>query len=416
MIPLPEGPPIPAPPDVFTGDGADGSISLSSGAHGVNDCLIVMSASGSSVTLAGSAAPGWYLFLQVQDAFATAADPAPLATLGSAGLWELAQLGPGEQPLAPLAHAYETVAGARAAQACRVPAFQDVRVTGSASIVPQHPWDGATGGVVAFFVHGTLTLGTNADVDASGSGFRGGVVSTNDGATNVFTDFTSSGGGGGKGESLDPRSFGTFGRASWANAGGGGNAHNSGGGGGSNGGFGGFGGQQGTTGGANPATQGRPGRCVLPPVTDRLVLGGGGGGGQQNGTKGTDGAPGGGIVLVFANTLVGGGLILSDGGRALNAGGDGAGGGGAGGTILLETRGAAFSGGVLARGGRGGDVSADLADKHGPGGGGSGGRIGTLGLTTDYAIVDVGGGAAGVIPADNETYLATPGDDGRWEH
>jgi len=101
-------------------------------------------------------------------------------------------------------------------------------------------WNGSTGGVVAIYVDGDLTL--NGNIDASGKGFRGGraptsVLSNYD----VWTYWDQNNAQGGeKGESIAGwyNEYDAFGgrycRGSAANGGGGGNGYNSAGGGGSN--------------------------------------------------------------------------------------------------------------------------------------------------------------------------------------
>lgn len=182
------------------------------------------------------------------------------------------------------------------------------------------------------------------------------------------------------------------------------NQYNAGGGGGSNGGAGGQGGRSWSF--QNDA--GGRGAAALVSSIGRLVLGGGGGAGGTNNngnanavttwppiddattralppaqgtTNGADGgisvsgAPGGGMVLVRAGTLTGGGSINANGYTAYNTNGgsEGAGGAGAGGSVVVlagnSTSGALT---INANGGKGG--YSNYFD-HGPGGGGGGGAV-----------------------------------------
>ncbi len=255
---------------------------------------------------------------------------------------------------------------------------------------------------------------------------------------------------------------GAAGRAAQGNAGGGGNdgvpatgmnQYNSGGGGGSNGGAGGQGGWSwGNADGSVRADAGGRGAAALTTSITRLVLGGGGGAGSANNNANTDaitswppiingttrptppfttsttaffngadgaishsGASGGGMVLVRAGTITGGGTINANGYFAYNTqGGSEAGGaGGAGGTVaLLSGNGTSGALTINVNGGGGGYTSYF---DHGPGGGGGGGVV-----ITNFATATVnrnGGlqGYDGFITAGNsspKTYSSTVGQLG----
>lgn len=250
------------------------------------------------------------------------------------------------------------------------------------------PWDGNSGGLLAFSAD---SLVLEADIDASGTGFRGGVqVLDYDGDCFWFLnhdDFLYNEGSirsGRKGEGIAAAGVDQArGRGAQLNGGGGGNDHNSGGGGGGNIAAGGRGGIN-----DNPSTfgcqgdfPGRGGRGVgFDPL--RLYMGGGGGAGHTNNTNLQNGAHGGGIILIEASYLAGNGYTLrSNGLDAPDANGDGANGGGAGGTIYLRAATQNESGLQLEiRGGDGGNANNSGADQcFGPGGGGSGGLV----LATD---------------------------------
>lgn len=380
------------------------------------------------------------------------------------------------------------VSGASTFQVIRVPQYTSATV--QAAGVTASPWNGATGGIVALDVAGTLTLTGNIDV--SGQGFRGGWgenSTANGGPASAYLSRANVTGNGMKGEGIAgtpnrmnmPATFnaaptqstaGSLGypsatqvdaskaRGAPGNAGGGGtdtgtaNDENSGGGGGGNYGAGGNGGNSWNT---NQNVGGRGGGALSSVLSfNRVFLGGGGGAGTVNnntadntvyagslgnrcsagGGNCSSGGPGGGMVLIRAQSLAGSGVIYARGGNGYNVLNDGAGGGGAGGSIVLET---SLGGTVTAdvSGGNGGDAwrSQDPGgypgQRHGPGGGGSGGFIayapntmaiipittaGSSGVTT--TALDLYGGSGSVggtyayqvpgIPGSNTGYDCSP--------
>lgn len=349
----------------------------------INVCHVVNTAAGATVSVgvaSGFAVGTLLLVQQAQDRFFTPAETSPLAAIGSAGVFELARIttvnGLSLTVAPPLSVRYVS-AGGRHAQACTVREYRDLTIDGSGHLVPATAWDGAIGGVVALLVGRTLRI--DGVIDASGTGFRGGVPSDNNvvSTTSVVTPDTTSVDGGGKGESLDSRARGLFGRGEVGNGGGGGNNYNGGGAGGGNGGPGGGGGFDEN----DNASTGGKGGVAIATTGFRLVFGGGGGGGQQNSTFGGAGGAGGGIALVAGREVLGGGSILSDGKSGATSGAgalaDGAGGGGAGGTILvIGGASSSFSGTISSRGGAGGNVNQTSGNQpRGAGGGGGGGRV-----------------------------------------
>ncbi|MFM8771919.1 MAG: hypothetical protein ACKOE4_07880 [Candidatus Kapaibacterium sp.] len=302
----------------------------------------------------------------------------------------------------PWVHTYN-VAGA--VQLVRVAVYEDAHVI--SPVVPQ-PWNGRTGGVVALDVTKTLVL--DAEIRASGMGFRAGRVSQ----VKDFCDarkwsspFTS-GEGGEKGEGIVTyaRTDDYAAKGAAANGAGGGNGANAGGGGGANGGNGGNGGDASDKCTPYAGAGGRAGTgCAGYVPQQRLFMGGGGGGGHQNDLQGTSGTRGGGIVMIrTGNILTSAATIVSVGesvrdtsawrnGKALEPG-DGAGGGGAGGSVYLEATRIIGPVTVNVRGGDGGNVGARY-QPAGPGGGGSGGVVV---LTSSYPSLTVlaAGGKPGV--------------------
>lgn len=247
-------------------------------------------------------------------------------------------------------------------------------------------WNGSTGGIIAVEVLGTLTL--NANIDASGTGLKGG--KSGGAISNLCNGFTSITDYATDSLSWEYKSFKGEGVANYvankwscrgpqANGGGGGNDHNSGGGGGANLTSGGLGGRNNEPGTFNCKgyQPGLGGIGLQGFPKDRLFLGGGGGSGHQNNAVNFQGGNGGGIIYIRASTLVGNNrLIIANGDSSRMSGQDGGSGGGAGGTIKLDI--ASYTGTmtIAANGGRGSSTNnAGLNRCFGPGGGGSGGAI-----------------------------------------
>lgn len=393
----------------------------------LNTCAPVASGSARTLTLtlagdADSFPPGMrVVVMQVQDDFADPGDPAPIASAGSAGQFAdgrvLSAVGPTLTLEAPLGAVFGS-AGTRRAQVCTLPAFTDVFVLASASILAP-AWNGTSGGFVGLVASGTLHL--DGTVSADGAGFRGGIRYGNGGGSDEI-DLVSADPNryGGVGEGLDRRGWTQVGVGNRANGGGGGGAYNSGGGGGGSAGAGGLGASQaGPPDPVNPATAGRAGAAVLD--SSRLAFGGGGGAGHQNNLAGGDGGAGGGIVYLDVGRLAGAGGISAngaDGGDSVNPEGssDGAGGGGAGGSVRISAGEVDFAGSLRAEGGAGGDLDREL-DRIGVGGGGGGGRV----LVYSDAVRGSGsfsrsvvGGRAGQTPAGvtHDAEAGASGDDG----
>jgi uncharacterized repeat protein (TIGR01451 family) len=292
-----------------------------------------------------------------------------------------------------------TTQGQRTFQIIRVPQYTTATL---GSTLTALPWNGATGGVLAIDVSGTLTLG-GATVSVNGLGFRGGggrVLGGDATAGLANTDFRTLATlttNGSKGEGITgtqryvyqhgatigaPNSGnapldtgvegyvgGSYGRGAPGNAGGGstdgdppGNDDNSGGGGGGNGGFGGAGGNGWN---CDCPSGGQGGGGISPSLT-RITMGGGGGSGTTNnasaetcvapptcrvnvpgdwadteaGTNGyySSGANGGGTMIIRALQATGTATLTANGFTATNVGRDGGGGGGAGGSVLFSVQ------------------------------------------------------------------------------
>lgn len=265
------------------------------------------------------------------------------------------------------------------------------------------PWTGAVGGMVSFQVGGALTLQHN--ITADGAGFRGGARDPWTYTTPCnTTDFRWSSIAAGteyfatKGEGIYKLTNTNWadGRGKIINGGGGANQINAGGGGGGNY----------TAGGSAPlgwscvADAGGIGGIGLSAQISgtRIFMGGGGGGGEGNDNLSTDGANGGGIVLIEAGSIVTTGScsrrISADGLTAATSGNDGAGGAGAGGSIVISCSSFSVVAGcpltIRANGGNGGTVNSST---HGGGGGGGQGAVlftGTL-PTTNVTVQTLNG-------------------------
>lgn len=284
-------------------------------------------------------------------------------------------------------------------QVVSMPQYPDVTVSDTLRC---KPWNGSTGGVIAFRVTGTLTL--NAPVIADGAGFRGGTfyVAPANNCNFLFPETAyfypfGSWRGSYKGEGVAlPIAGKEFGRGPQANGGGGGNDHNSGGGGGANTADGGNGGNNDEPGafgcdGYYPGLRG----YGISAASGRMFMGGGGGAGHSNNNQFSAGGNGGGIIVAEAGDIEGAAPLFSANGQpALNADGDGAGGGGGGGTIWLSAAAVPASLTLRANGGGGGNSLNNNQNRcFGPGGGGGGGRI----LTGIAGIPTPAGGKAGIV-------------------
>ena len=271
-------------------------------------------------------------------------------------------------------------------------------------------WDGITGGVMVIYVTSNLNMNSHV-ISAAGAGFRGGggvqLTGGAGGSNTYFRTQSANPYNASKGEGIAgmPRYInnngtlldngaavegypnGSFAMGAPGNAGGGGtdgaplaNSHNSGGGGGGNGGAGGKGGNSWSS---NLPAGGEPGAAFSQVSTSRLVMGGGGGAGSTNDGTGTpangmasSGAAGGGIVMIYANHIIGTGTIDVSGADAnITVTRDASGGGGAAGSVIIAASSGLTGATVTANGGKGGNNTGGGGGPHGPGGGGGAGVI-----------------------------------------
>lgn len=329
------------------------------GTFGAGDLLLVIQMQGATIDGTNSAAFG------------------AVASLGGAGNYETVVVGAVNGNTVTInagcGGLRNTYLTAGRTQVVRMPQLANLTVIGFGSIVPI-PWNGSVGGVVALHVQGEARV--DGSIDASSTGFRGGVVDLTSAAAGTDSTTyrsTDSDDGGEKGEGIAGFGVtydaigGRYGRGAPANGGGGGTAHNGGGGGGANGangntwtgqgvmdpaavgatawaldpGYGAAGnqltnssggGRGGYTYSANDADAltiapgnaawggnnrrergGLGGRPLDSDPAARLFIGGGGGAGDSNNGTGGAGGTGGGLVFLIADQLIGSGTVMANG-------------------------------------------------------------------------------------------------------
>jgi hypothetical protein len=273
--------------DAFLGDGTDGSLVTSHSEEVVNTAhrLAGNNAAGDTAVMldgtTGFRVGGEVMIIQIQGE--------------AAGKYEFARVAavsPSSVTLAtPLKNGYEATNGV--ANVLTVPNYTDVTVSSGTTLLAR-PWDGATGGIVAFRVQGRVAVEHEASISVHGAGFRGGRRDTNRGC---------GASGGQRGESI--RGFSpSFGNTAPFFGGGGAGGPDScaGCGGDSPAGGGGYG----TPGGdsVNPGGPSNAGRGGLtyggPDLFQEIYLGSGGG---ESHWAGRLGGNGGGIILIYANII-----------------------------------------------------------------------------------------------------------------
>ncbi len=386
-------------PIISLGDGHSGSRVLSTSGTVVNtyDTLAADVASGAtSLTTTGRApVPGSLVLLWQSRGSSPSPSGAPAIDLGTSpiGVWELVRVVSSSGSRATLDRPVVAPAGysANGAQVVVVPEYTDVVITSGASVVAS-PWDGAKGGIVAFFATGAVQ--NDGAIRADAVGFRGGVglAANQPGGCPPTLDGPTSAGLAPKGEGLTPP-IAPGGRNRAGNGGGGGNCSEAGGGGGGHGGPGGAGGYA----SSGEMNGGLGGAALAYSLVDRAVLGGGGGAGQIDVlVRPNRGGNGGGVVLVRARAMSGGALSARGEDAVVDVDNGGSG-GGAGGAILVQAREGVSCASADARGGAGStayDASGSPSGGAGPGGGGGGGHVLIAGASVACAAT-VAGGAAG---------------------
>jgi len=321
-------------------------------------------------------------------------------------------------------------------QVLKVPNYTTVNIDGTLTCAS---WDSQIGGVLSFRATGTVYVSDTGEIDASGSGYRGGWQSGSShgggmggesyqgiggyGGNYSNDDATEGAGGGGAAYASHP------GRRGWS-GGGGGTSGSAGIGSPTRGGAGGGGaGHAGSAGGAGYGTPGSGGagysnNCYAEDGGDNTsgdgcveYTGGGGGGGGSYGQSDLSvmffgsgggrggvhssyisgqGGSGGGILHAFASRFEIDGSVFSDGQNGGNGSTySGGGGGGAGGSLFLSGIELILNGDISATGGDGG--SGHYGNYAGTGG------DGIIRLDFSTTFVDTNG-----VIQPNPNYLLTP--------
>jgi hypothetical protein len=256
----------------------------------------------------------------------------------------------------------------------RVPQWTSVTINNGGSLTA-NDWSGSSGGVLVFRATGTVTVNSGGNINVNARGYRKGNGVTGNRvygwqaesyAGTGSQDITNNGGGGGGGDC-------TVNGSDYCGEGGGGGGYGTAG---THGSYG------ASCGGSRP--QANAGSTYGIADLTKICLGSGGGGGYNDedaylGTSGT-GGDGGGIIMIFANTITVSGAIEAkgdDGGTyTTDCSDNGSGGGGAGGSIYLWANTATLGTNLVkATGGAGGSSSCGDGPWHGAGGDGGKGRI-----------------------------------------
>ncbi len=211
-----------------------------------------------------------------------------LATAGYYEIHEVSQAlttaNPGELRLR-FVHNMEAVFDV--SQAVQVVTFPKYTTANVSNAVTGQPWNGVTGGIVAFQAQDSISIG--ATISIAEGGFQGGIVQPDFDCFGIFGfpgfDGTSLDNGGEKGEGSGD-AWTQYGRGRNGSGGGGGNDHNCGGGGGGNTGQ---GGQGGLSSGffCSAGFGGFGGDSIPSNQGDRIFMGGGGGAADVGNGDGT---------------------------------------------------------------------------------------------------------------------------------
>ena len=294
------------------GDGSDGAKTYSVSETDAPKDAVVDSGTASSTTLVVSGVGSAFVAgekILIHQTRGNAAGSWEMNTVQSYGLGNITTV-------SPLVNSYNT-SGADAAQVVVVREFTDLTVDAGVTVSAK-AWNGSVGGIYAVFADGTATI--NGAIVANGAGYRG---EANGGGIDE-------GGKAGEGSSGPPVTQ----TAANGNGGGGsaGGGDTAGGGGGGHA----TAGQTGGTGTLPPAeTPGQGGGAVGVPELTAVFFGGAGGNAGNNGQTQAmkRGGNGGGLVIIFAETYVGGSSASlsangddGDGAQTSNQGGHGGGG------------------------------------------------------------------------------------------
>lgn len=268
------------------------------------------------------------------------------------GVWEINKIRAGGGSTAielewPLQNTYIDNGAHMQAQVLELKQFSDVTIDSTKTYIAAQ-WDGNKGGIIAFFVNGTLDV--NGTLSALGRGYRGGVGTNNTTAQQGESE-------NGPGDYIAPP-----------------NNYN-----GSSGG-----------GGKDLIGSGAGGLAFLtdPNLNTKLAFGGSGGGCAGQGYVGGTGGNSGGIVLVFAKTVDvdnSTGTITVDGGAGTNT----LGGGPSAGCILLKAQTATLNTTRLSANGGNRGTFANNDDAGGAGAGAVDGGPGYAHVVGSFGVIHV---------------------------
>ena len=306
-----------------------------------------------------------------------------------------------------LAHHYSTLGKV---QLVRVPEYEDVAVAGELTC---KPWDGETGGILAFEANGTITL--QSHINVSGKGFKGAVPIFETTSSLLYEDntiSTSSGVLSGEGINSFDKKFTSH--TLLSNGGESGKVHNTGGAGGANtvcGGDGSFGWANELS--VNEFVTSKGGKPLASNNKNVFMGGGGGAGHSDDGEVGT-GGNGGGMVFISCNNLISNDYTINTNGmNGKECSLDGAGGGGAAGTIYLDINNLHYPLVINAIGGNGGNSVISNPDLP-PAGSGGGGAGGVLLLKKHHStiVAHLDGGQQGIDASVFSEHKAQGGCEG----
>jgi len=270
----------------------------------------------------------------------------------------------------------------------RLPQWSNVTIQSGGSLVAS-PWDGTTGGLLAFLVSGTLNVVSGGAITMSERGYRGGTGNQENGPGSWSSDGEGRTGTGSASDENpnDNGGGGAFSFSTLINANAGGGAYGS-------RDPGPFGNQGGSS------VSGLSGNVIGDSALSQINFGGGGGGCTNQAVVGSDGGDGGGIVFVRASTMAISGAIRSDGQNGFVCGSSGPGStsgdpsnasGGAGGAIYLVAE-TLTSGSIHVVTALGGTAASN--GNNGQGAAGGNGRI-----RLEYGSVD-----GNVFPATSDAH------------
>ena len=281
----------------FLGDGHEGALTPSGTvtlpSSGYSDLTATASVGATTITVTSAAGFAVNDYIMIMQMVGTG--------VGNYEVRRITNIASNTLTVFPLVNTYTKSGSASVAQAILMHQYSNVSVTaGNALTAPA--WNGTTGGVLAFYANGTVTVSGTGDIHMNGKGFSGGASATagsgpNGGAVNTG------------GTNATPAASGAPAKFSVMHMGSGGG-----------------GGSAPVVGGAGGVgNSGNIGTCGGSPFGGNS----GGAGGAASGSGGTGGA-GGGIIYIVCNAISNsgsGGSVRANGSTGTNGGGTGGAGG-----------------------------------------------------------------------------------------